>query len=145
MTPNTQEHALPIPTCSQCQAIGCAMPPLYVAMEQALGVDVFLNFVSKYGGREITIPTYKRIGSETHPALRWLAEEVGWGKLVVPVGPIGRRARVRFAVYQALRDGQSLSQIAQKHAMHVRSIAGIKRRLVEAGALTATTTKKDLS
>ena len=127
-------HDLPIPTCAQCEAIGIPIPPLYVEMEAALGAVALIDFVTRHGGREVTVP--RRPTSETHEALRWLSEEIGHGKMVMPRGPLARRARVRFAVFQMIRDGYSVPQIARHLDMHIRSISTIKQQLTDLGQLS---------
>ncbi len=135
------------PSCAECAGIGYRhVPPLLWDMEDDQGADVMKAFVLEYGGQTIKVSeafqngfqNALHFGTKADPltlARWWLYQNRGSGEIAVPLGPAARAARVAWTAYHMLKDGASLSQVADRTALDLRSVCNIKNKLRKIGAL----------
>ena len=112
------------------------MSTFLVRMEEDLGQDATRAFLAEWGGREFHIARYRGAGTAPE-VLDWLRREIGHGKVMTPIGPAARQARIAWAVYARLCEGQSLATIAKALGLHTRTVSKRKRELSARGLLTS--------
>lgn len=113
------------------------MPDLLVSMEDALGAELVRGFLTDWAGRQYSVRSRKTpAGRPHHEVSEWLRREIGWGTLLIPMGPASRSVRLRWAIYARLRDGQSSSRIARAIGCHSRTVARNKKEFARRGLLT---------
>lgn len=131
------------PSCAECAGIGYRhVPPLLWDMEDDCGADVMKAFVLEYGGQTIKVSEAFQnafcLASGLDPltaARGWLYQNRGSGEIAVPLGPAARAARVAWTAFNMLKDGASLSQVADRAAVDLRTVCNIKNKLRKIGAL----------
>lgn len=139
MTSTSATDTLPIPSVSDCRAIGIPMPDLLVSMEDALGAEMVRAFLADKAGRQYAVRRTKTTaGRPHHEVSEWLRTEIGWGTILIPMGPANRSVRLRWAIYSQFRDGQSSSQIARSIGCHIRTVTRNKKELARRGLLIDT-------
>ena len=139
MTRTPATDTLPIPSVSDCRALGIPMPNLLVSMEDALGADLVRAFLEDWGGRLYAVrATATPLGRDHHAVSEWLRQQIGWGNLVIPMGPASRSIRLRCAIHAQLRAGRSSSQIARAIGCHTRTVSRNKQSFARRGLLPDT-------
>lgn len=144
MVRNPASDTLPIPSVSDCQTAGIPMPDLLVRMEEALGADPVRAFLADWAGREYAVRGTETPHGQAHREVsEWLRKQIGWGNLLIPMGPAGRSVRLRHAIWVQLRAGRSLARIAGSIGCHTRTVSRHKQSLARRGLLpeTISTTK----
>jgi hypothetical protein len=121
-----------IPSCAEARRVGIRIPDLLVELEAAVGVEETRAFLLRFGGRRIAVGKNPNAGS---PAVVWLRAEVGHGDLLVPFGPLGRAARLRWAIYRLAAEGRSVNQIAGLVGCHRRTVETAQQKLRQLGLL----------
>lgn len=85
------------------------IPDLLIKLEAAIGVEATRAFLIEYGGRKTHIA---KTAEPPTPAHAWLRAEIGHGDLIVPIGPVGRAARLRWSIFRRSAAGHSNREIA---------------------------------
>lgn len=130
--PETPEY----PTCVQCLHMGLDMPYPLAALEAAIGHPALVAFLLEWGGLEVGIPSRPvNPGTPHAAALDWLRREVGYGRWMVPRGPVSDRATAAWETLRRLRAGQSLTEIARAQTCHTRTISNRKTKFTRRGLL----------
>lgn len=96
-------------------------------IESAIGRDLTLRLCSAVGGTEVALSEYPRRGSLVEAigvdAARKLYDELGGGKIIIPMGVHAGLARRRHEATELAAKGLSQAQIARKLGVHVRTLA----------------------
>ncbi len=126
-----------IPTCADCEMIGLDMPELLVRMEAELGAETTAAFLAEWGGRTYGIrrTAARGAGEAFNEVNAWLLEEIGHGRVQIPLGPFGWQARLAWTIYSALTDGMSHDRIARAYGVGVRNVTNHRRRFEARGLL----------
>lgn len=121
--------------------MGFDVSPWLERIENEFGHAALISFLLEKGGREIFVRRKnlpQPAGDSTQMILEWLRRELGAGKWVVPLGPIGVRARTAFGILRGLQDGKSLGQLAGELGLHLSTVSRWKSILRRRGLLSDT-------
>jgi len=124
------------PTWAECGRIGLYVPDWLHEAGAELGSDVLRRFLLDHGGRELSLPS-RELPPDADSVLDWMKRRFGWGKVLVPKGPLAHRSRIAWSIYRRLRDGRSLREIAEAVDLHVRTVSIHKQKLTRRGLLPA--------
>lgn len=126
--------------------MGVDMPYPLPELEAEIGHPALVAFLLEWGGHEVGIPSRRvKPGTPHAAALDWLRREVGYGRWMVPRGPVSDRAAAAWETLRRLRAGQSLTEIARAQTCHTRTISNRKTKFTRRGLLDPATqdTTKD--
>lgn len=121
------------PSSADCRSLGIDMPEWLPALEAAIGFDATRAFFLRHGGRQVVIPAAAAEG-----ARGWLRQELGHGRMTLPMGPAARRHRQRLTALALLRQGRSLAQVAARLNVHSRTVSSWKADFADRGLLRLT-------
>ncbi|MGE0256893.1 MAG: helix-turn-helix domain-containing protein [Alphaproteobacteria bacterium] len=115
-----------------------ALPGVLGQIEEAIGRPWALQLAGKLGGSEIYLATPERIG-RTSPVVRAigidrarkLAEALGHGRLLIPLGPTSTEKQRRAAIRREIAAGLSNNAIAVKLHVHERTVRRERDRLAD--------------
>lgn len=91
------------------------------------GERAALALAAEWGGREIYIPQtlpsdHRLVRLLGHAAATAIIRELGYGKLLVPLGPLPPSNRNPTAIRRLIADGRSLADIATATGCHIRTV-----------------------
>lgn len=114
------------------------LPGVLADIEAAIGRPWALQIAGKLGGAEIYLASPERIGRSS-PLVRLigverarkLAEQLGRGKLLIPLGPTSTEKQKRAAVRRLIGTGLSNNAIAMQLHVHERTVRRERDRLAD--------------
>jgi len=135
----------------QAEPVWADWPELLQRVAEARGAGVALRLAASYGGRELYVPRPEAI-DELHPlalalglaAARHVADVLGHGKIMVPLGPASSIARRKDLIRELLAKGKSNAQVAEALGIHRRTVELRRQRDREAGIGRADPSQIDL-
>ncbi|MGE0256947.1 MAG: helix-turn-helix domain-containing protein [Alphaproteobacteria bacterium] len=114
------------------------LPGVLADIEAAIGRPWALQLARKLGGAEIYLASPERIGRTSPVAravgldrARKLAESLGRGKLLIPLGPTSSSKQIRAAVRREIDAGLSNNAIAVKLHVHERTVRRERDRALD--------------
>jgi len=116
--------------------MGLDMPYPLTALEAAIGPRALVAFLLEWGGHEASIQSRPVKPDAPHAAaLDWLRREVGYGRWMVPRGPVSDRATAAWETLRRVRAGQSIKAIASAQNCHTRTVSNRKTKFTRLGLL----------
>lgn len=123
------------PSSAECRSLGITLPEWLPAMEAAIGFEATKAFLLRHGGRQVAVP----VSPSADDVVRgWLRQELGHGRLTVPMGTAARKHRQRLTALSLLREGGSVAQTAARLNVHSRTISAWKADFADRGLLRQT-------
>lgn len=104
-------------------------PELLRRVAECCGGGTALTLAATYGGREVYIPRPDAIDETHHLALalglgpaRRMADELGGGRIIIPLGPASTIERRKQLMRQMRREGRSNGEVAGLLGVHRRTV-----------------------
>lgn len=116
--------------------VTAALPEVLARIAEACGMRTALAFAREFGGAEIYIPAtvpddHKLAGALGVDNARRVAEILGQGKIIVPLGPASDSRRRKAEIGRMIDSGMSDMQIweALKPRCHIETIRRTRRAM----------------
>ncbi|MEQ8747334.1 hypothetical protein [Pyruvatibacter sp.] len=103
------------------------LPDLLARIADAVGEEAALLVAKEWGGRRLYIPQHVPPGHRLvqvlgRPRAEKVVETLGYGQVVVPLGPEADGAARRAMIRQLLDEGVSQHTIARRVRVHIRTV-----------------------
>lgn len=110
------------------------LPDLLARVADAAGEDAALLVAKEWGGQRIYLPQTLRTNHRLVQLLgrtraQAVIDELGYGQVLVPLGPMADDAAKRQEIRKLLSEGVSQSTAARRAHVHVRTVERIAKSM----------------